>query len=444
MVIIPTSSDFILPLTSSLCVCLLHLELYASNTLTGKPQAAKSAPTPDSVGNASLDDEDSEMNVANELKRTKITKASIRPNTLSPKLAAKADQAPKSKAAREQGEDVEMESGQSTPPDTRSPVVFNHNPPSLAAVPPLELSKSANEIEDGPDEQSDDDASSEAESGDSFEGQKEEYDDDDDDDDEYQDDEDEDEDVEDKDIRPKVSMKRSRLPPKSQSSELGIEPKQDASQRSPSLSDRESTTQDAIDQQLTSSIYQASTPSRPQQSQSKRRRLSNSTGTLRPQFKVGASLTALNEAKDTPPRSKPAMPKVVNENRYVRSIGGEESGSESESESGDDSDSESEDEEAASKEAFAAQLSQAQSVPLPDSDEDSSSGDSSDEEYKESIRNELVAGLNQMAQKADVSTPKKPQPGREKSRIAGQAIVDEEKKKRDAKYLTKYTFAQVK
>ena len=354
--------------------------------------------------------------------------------------------APKENIDEEEKEDLDMESGQSTPPETRSPVVFNHNPPSLKPVPTLELSKPANEAEDEAEAQSVSNASSsDDESNESSEDQE--------------DDEDGNEDgdgVEDEEMDegelvqvPKSSIELPRAPPKSQSSVRAGKPQQRTSQLSPGLSDKESTTQDAIDYQLTSSIYEAhtSSPSRASRPQNKAKNPSVAPSAQRPKFNIGASLSDLNAAKDMAERSRSAVHGLANGHGSMKTMGGGESGSESESESGDDTDSESE-EEAASK-AFHAQFSQAQSVPLPASDDDSSSDSDSEEEYRETMRNELVADLALMAHKTativdERSSPNKPEGGKDRSRIAGRDIVKAEKKKRENKYLTGYTFSQVK
>jgi hypothetical protein len=167
----------------------------------------------------------------------------------------------------------------------------------------------------------------------------------------------------------------------------------------------------------------------------------------------------LNAAKDVGESGRVGTQIRVNRNQGLKSIGSEDSESESESESEEESGSESDNEEAASK-AFEAQLSQAQSVPLPSSDEDSNSDDGSERKYMETMRNKLVADLARLARKtspagheetsgsnrSESSREKshKSKSGKDKSRIAGRDIVKAEKKKRENKYLTGYTFSQVK
>lgn len=339
-----------------------------------------------------------------------------------------------------------MESGPSTPPETRSPVVFNHNPPSLKPVPTLELSKSANEVEDeGEAESISESSSSDEESNGSSENQEDDEDDDEDEDGNVEEEMDEGESVQ----VPKSSIELPRAAPNPQSSVRAGKPKQRTSQLSPGLSDKESTTQDAIDYQLTSSIYEVhtSSPSRASRPENKAKKPSVAHSLQRPRFKIGASLTDLNAAKVVAEQGRAAAQSVANGHRSMKSIGSGESGSESESESGDDTDSESE-EEAASR-AFDAQLSQAQSIPLPTSDEDSSSDSDSEEEYRETMRNELITDLARMARKTaavadNAPSLNKPEGGKGKSRIAGRDIVKAEKKKRENKYLTGYTFSQVK
>jgi hypothetical protein len=392
-------------------------------------------------------------------------KSALRQSTLVPKSAAKAEPAPKEKVGDEQEEDVEMESSQSTPPETRSPVIFNRHPPSLMAVPALELSKSANEVEDEAEAQSEDEASSsDEESNESSEDQDGDEDEDDDDDDD-----DEDEDVGEAESKtqelPTVqvlnsSLKRPGAQPISQPS-LSGKPNKHTSQLSPSSSDKESTTQAAIDYQLTSSIYEARASSQSQkaQSQNKSKTSSNASTPQRPKFKIGASLRDLNAAKDVGESGRVGTQIMVNPDQGLKSIGSEGSESESESESEEETGSESDNEEVASK-AFEAQLSQAQSVPLPSSDEDSNSDDGSERKYMDTMRNKLVADLARLARKtssvgheetsgsnmSESSREKshKSKSRKDKSRIAGRDIVKAEKKKRENKYLTGYTFSQVK
>lgn len=387
-------------------------------------------------------------------------KSTIRPNTLSPKIASKPEPAPKEKVDEEQhGDedededgDVEMESRQSTPPETRSPVVFNHHPVALQRVPTLELSKVTDVAEDEAETQSLSDASSaDDESVESSEEHDEDEDEVEDEDEEMIDAESEEDDA--STVKaPQSSLDLSLPQLDSQSTVSGGKLKPRTGRFSPSLSDKESTTQDAIDNQLTSSIFEAhaSSPSTTAQNRKKTNSPSIVPGSQRPKFKIGASLRDLNAAQGVSGRSSPVVGQgVVDRHRTMKLMGGDESESESESDSGDDSD-DSDEEEVTSK-AFDAQLSQAQSIPLPESDDDSSDDSDSDseKELNDSMRSRLVADIAQMTQKTSSpirpqSSSSQPQSSKNKSRIAGRDIVQEEKRKREQKYLTGYTFSQVR
>lgn len=321
-----------------------------------------------------------------------------------------------------------MISRQSTPPDTRSPVIFNkHSAAALAPVPTLELSKAAEEEVQSADESS----SSGEESGESSEEEDE---------DEELSEEAEEEEPSAGQAQPS-SLDLPRAQPNSQSSVSSVKQKR-KNQAGPS--DRESSTQDAIDFQLTSSLYEArtSSPSRRLQKLATSTPLPSSPSTQRPVFKIGASLAGLNATKDTAGRNQANG--VVHGSSLAKSIEAAQSGSESE-ESDSASDSESEVEDTAAK-AFDAQLSQARAVPLPDSDSDSNSDEDSEEETKQTMRKELatkIARKTGSGWKGAPGTSKK-EGGKEKSRIAGRDIAKAEKKKRENKYLTGYSFSQIK
>jgi hypothetical protein len=415
-------------------VGLIISKLHISNQSAGKPKVVRITPVRGNTGDTSSEDAGSDSKDIDTANTTNILNSAIRPNTLTPRTAAKLEPGLNRQIGQGQDEDVEMTSGQSTPPETRSPVVFNHQPAGLASVPTLELSKD-------PAKDDDEDIQSASEASSSDEGSDKSS-------------EDEDEDVEDDEEDEKIDRLGSEEPLQLQHGPQPTMPVgktiHQKSQLSPSLSDKESTTQDAVDCQLTSSIYEAYTSNSSQnlQSQNKTKTASSRPSSQRPRFKIGASLRDLNAAQGMAEKRRVSTQTAVNGNRTSRPAEDEDNRSESESESGADTDSESDDEGAASK-ALEEQLLQARSIPLPDSDDDSSSDSESEDEFTENMRNELVADLARMAQKSasqrsSVSKSSQGESVKDKTRIAGRDIVKAEKKKRENKYLTGYAFSQVR
>jgi hypothetical protein len=416
---------------------LIYPKSYESNASTETPKSVDTATRPPSAIDTSSEGSDSDEDVPDKLNPAQILNAAIRREAPPPAKATKPEPESEEQVDEEQEEDVEMTSGQSSPPETRSPVIFSQHVAPLKPVPALELSKDADEAEmQSASESSSSDEESEESSGAPDEDDKI----------------DEEETGEQKTSPiqvPQSSINLPRAEPNSWPYGSTGKQKQRKNQLSPSSSDRDSSTQDAIDYQLTSSMHEAhaSSPSLGTQKPVKSTPVPDPSSSQRPTFKIGASLQSLNAVKNMMGSSQTKASPAVNGNFPTKSTDGEGS----ESESGEDtnsSESESEDEEAAA-DALEAQLSQARTVPLPDSDFDSSSDEDSEEEYREKMRKELVTDLAKMsrvarAQGRVVPSPKQHQGSKEKSRIAGSDILKAEKKKRDNKYLTGYSFSQVK
>jgi hypothetical protein len=418
---------------------LIYPKSYKSNAPTETLKSVDTATVPPSAIDTSSEGSDSDEDVPDRLNPAQILNAAIRREATPPAKATKPDPESEEQVDEEQEDDVEMTSGQSSPPETRSPVIFSQHVAPLKPVPALELSKNADDAEmQSASEISSSDEESEESSGEP--------------DEEDELDEEETERQEASPVQvPQSSINLPRAEPNSRSYGSRGKQKQRKNQLSPSSSDRDSSTQDAIDYQLTSSMYEAdaSSPSLGTQKPVKSRPVPGPSSSQRPTFKIGASLQSLNAVKNMIGSSQTKTSPAVNGNFPTNSKDGEKSEGESESvEDTESSDSESEDEEEAA-DALEAQLSQARTVPLPDSDFDSSSDEDSEEEYREKMRKELVTDLAKMSRMARAHGSVAPSPiqhqgNKERSRIAGSDILKAEKKKRDNKYLTGYSFSQVR
>jgi hypothetical protein len=359
----------------------------------------------------------------NPLRRRKLSTSSNKPSLVSREDA--------------EDEDVEMASNLSSPRESRSPVIFNHHtPPTISTIAPLP--KASQPIDDDETQSVDDSASVESSEDDQSEADK-------------------------LPIKPATvqvsqsspvlprakSVAKSSPPVLANKVESQKQRKMLPNHASPSTSDSGLNTQDEVDFQLTSSLYEA----RPQSSQTVRSTpiLPLSSQPLRPS--IGASLSELNARK--PPLTPSATSLVNGMKRKIQ----EESDESSEEE--DDSSSDSSDSSSASDSGGASKFILRESAVKHknknkkhnasfDSSSSSSASDSdsdSDEEMATS-RNELAALIarssnSQSSAKSQNSAQGVSQRSSAKSREAGRELKSK-KAKRDEGFINHYSFSQVR
>jgi hypothetical protein len=411
------------------------------------------APTPTiDVSSDDSDDSGSDEDIPARVDPAKLLNDSLLSGKQSQPAVAKPQPEPEGqdeemKDAEEQDEDVEMASSHSSPRESRSPVIFNQHITLLKPAAALELPKSAEDVE----MESGSDSSSAEDDEEVDEDEKETSSDE------------KDEDEEETEEKNTIQIPRSSLElphANSQPARSSGSQKQRKNQLIPS--DDESNTQDEIDYQLTSSMYEVHSSSASQEAVKSPPPTQVPTSSIRPTFKIGASLQSLNEksknlSSNGKSSSQPGTTGTMANGRWQLKSDDEEETEDEESSSDESSDGEK-------AAAFAAQLTHAQSIPLPDSDSESRSSDDEDSDSEvQNIRNELAADVARMARTSSQvsskpypptsSSQQQQQPekekaaaaaaGKDRSRVAGKDLAMEEKKKRDSKYLNGYKFSQI-
>lgn len=246
---------------------------------------------------------------------------------------------------------------------------------------------------------------------------------------------------------PEVQVPKSSqtLPPhkhfvKPASSKLVTKPSQNNSKGS--LLAMSLNTQDEVDQQLTSSIYEA----RSSPSSSISRPIPASSAAVKPKMGIGASLSSLLASKSNLTQSSAAkINGVTASSQKLQLAQQEEDEEESEEESEDDDDGSSDEEVEVSKSRTSAlktskPSSQKQNSQKDSDDSDSNSDSESDVDDEEQTRRDLLSQINAVQKDGgtQVSIPS-PQAFRSGTQNAGSAKKVEKKKASD-RYLTNYHF----
>lgn len=398
----------------------------------------KAVEPPQATEEQSSDDEEEDIpsRVTNGLDSVSLLNNTINPRR---QVALPKNSDPLPEDQDDEDEDDEMASNTSSPIDSRSPVIFNYNtPPQIPELPPLP--KPAHPIDDEETQSLDDSLAEEV------------------DEEDPEDDLDESEPEDLHPAKPTIQVPQSSpdlprtntatksllAPPNARAASQRQVPKQRKmfpTYTSPSSIDSGFNTQDEVDFQLTSSLYEA----RFQSSQPVRSTpvLPSSSQVIQPSFTVGASLQSLN-------KKKPAIESSVSKSLMKPTLHEDESSEEDEdSDSDSGSDSGSEEETVPSR--FIDQKSQVKKAALSSSE--SSSEDDDDEELDDIAvhRAELVSVIANAEKQYSHSSPNSirgpagrlashsSSQNQSQSRKAGHELKT---KKISDKYLTGYSFSQ--
>jgi hypothetical protein len=419
-----------------------HPSLHDADPSTEKPKPVK---PPEPIVEISSDESGSDEDIPAQV-AVKLLNNTLRP--IKPSFTPVIKPDPESQEQDDEDEVLEKESNHSSPRESRSPVIFNQN-----KVPPIprsaSLSKLAKTIDDEATQSGTDSPSGEEDdNADSYEEESQS----------------ESEEQEPKTTvqvpqsspdlpRPKQATKTSpptRATKATSQSQSQKQRKMVPTPASRSSSDSGFSTQDEVDFQLTSSLYEAhsqysqavkSTPILPPSSQ-----------TARPGFRIGASLQSLNEKR---PTLAPSMTSSQVNGKTARQKLREQEESSEESDSDSDSDSSSSDDEENNPSAqLILQQSQSrgkESTTNSDTSSDEDSEDESGDDEARNARNDLAAAIANIGSQSSTQSQAKSQTSGKspkailssqvpsKSRKAGKEFKG---KRKDDKYLTKYQFSQ--
>jgi hypothetical protein len=374
---------------------------------------------------AETNEDDEDMDGPSRINPVEALNSSVR-SPAKPKVERESEPASQDEEKEEGEEDVEMQDIQSNRSSSRSPILFNSRA-TPGKVESATIAESASSVSDtsNDEEESEDEDKSASE-------------------DDASDDE---EDVEDKTITaPAPRPSPPSLPPTH--STIGISERKSSQRKNLTISPGSSTgdesysTQDEVDFQLTSSMFEASPAAKSTPIPIP------SSSVTRPKFAIGASLSDMNAKKPTVGSS---ASKANSTARALKLIETDEEESDEESE--DESDSGSDDEQILSQ-----TLAPKSNLPQPsdsdnsdsdtsDSDSESGSGNESEDDMR-AHQNDLAEQINKMASASQGSTQSydipSSKPMNAQSSRSSSAVMEKEKIAKSGKADKRFNFSKPK